>query len=347
MHIPDGYLSPQTYLPAYGAMVPFWSVASRRLKSALRARQVPMVALGSAFSFVIMMFNIPVWGGSSGHAVGAVLIAILLGPWAAVVAVSMALAVQALLFGDGGVTAYGANCLNMAVVLPFTGWWVYRLVAGGAPVKSRRQWMGAALGGYVGLNAAALTTAVMFGIQPIIAHDAAGRALYAPFGLAQAVPAMALTHLLLFGFIEAAVTGAVVSYLQRSSPGLLPAARQDLGLPEEAPRGALRRLVIGLGVLALLSPLGLYLPARFGGGTAWGEWSQEELTKALGYVPQGISRLGGTWRAPLPDYAPSGGESSPLVWSSLWYLASAAAGLAVLALVALILLRRVSRRAQQ
>ncbi len=207
MHIPDGFLSPQTYIPACGAMIPLWAVASRKLKATLRARQVPMLALGAAFCFVVMMFNVPIPGGTTGHATGGVLIAILLGPWAAMMAVSLALIVQALMFGDGGITAIGANCLNMAVVMPFVGWGVYRLIAGSASAGSSRHRIGAAAGGYVGLNAAALTTAVMFGIQPLVARGADGRALYNPFGLGVAVPAMAVEHLLLFGVVEAVVTG--------------------------------------------------------------------------------------------------------------------------------------------
>ena len=179
MHIPDGYLSPQTYLPACAAVVPIWALASRKLKSTLRTRQVPLLALSAAFCFVLMMFNIPIPGGTTGHAVGAVLVAVLLGPWAATIAVSLALIVQALLFQDGGVTAIGANCLNMAVVMPWVGWGVYRVVAGSSPLDSRRRCIGASLGGYIGLNAAALTAAVMFGIQPLIARGLDGRPLTA------------------------------------------------------------------------------------------------------------------------------------------------------------------------
>jgi cobalt/nickel transport system permease protein len=221
VHIPDGYLGPQTYGAAYIVAAPFWAAASRIVSRTLRSRQVPMLALGAAFSFVIMMFNIPIPGGSTGHAVGAVLIAVLLGPWAACLAVSVALIVQAVMFGDGGITAIGANCLNMAVVMPFVGYGVYRLIAGRSEATSRRRWIGAAVGGYVGLNAAALSTAVMFGIQPLIAHDAAGRALYAPYGLKVAVTVMAVEHLLFFGVVEAVITGLVVAYLQKADVSLL------------------------------------------------------------------------------------------------------------------------------
>jgi len=221
MHIPDGYLGPQTCVAGYATMLPAWALASRHLGRHLRGRQVPLLAQGAAFSFVIMMFNVPIPGGTTGHAVGAVLVAVLLGPWAACVAVSVALVVQALLFGDGGVTAIGANCFNMAFVMPFTGYAVYRLIAGRACAKSRRHWIGAGIGGYVGLNVAALLAGIEFGVQPLIAHDAAGHALYAPYPLAVAVPVMALEHLLVFGIVEAVVTALVVAYLQRTDPRLV------------------------------------------------------------------------------------------------------------------------------
>ena len=221
MHIPDGYIGPQTYTAAYAVVVPFWAAASRILNKTLRSRQVPLLALSAAFSFVIMMFNVPIPGGTTGHAVGAVLAAVLIGPWAACVAVSLALIVQALIFGDGGITAIGANCLNMAVIMPFVGYGVYRLIAGRSDFSSARRYVGAAVGGYVGLNAAALTTAVMLGIQPAIAHDAAGNALYAPYPLKIAVPIMAAQHLLFFGIVEAVVTGLVVAYIQKANISLL------------------------------------------------------------------------------------------------------------------------------
>jgi cobalt/nickel transport system permease protein len=221
VHIPDGYLGPQTYVAAYAVAVPFWAVASRKLNETLRLKQVPLLALGAAFSFVVMMFNVPIPGGTTGHAVGAVLVAVLLGPWAACIAVSVALIIQALVFGDGGITCLGANCLNMAVIMPFAGYWVYRAVAGRSEATSPRRWIGAAVGGYVGLNVAAIATGIEFGIQPLIAHDAAGHALYGPYPLAVAVPAMALEHLLLFGVVEALFTGLVVAYLQRADASLL------------------------------------------------------------------------------------------------------------------------------
>jgi len=216
MHIPDGYLGPQTYTAAYAAAVPFWVVASRKLNKTLRSKQVPLLALSAAFCFVIMLFNVPIPGGTTGHAVGAVLIAILMGPWAACIAVSLALIVQAFLFKDGGITCIGANCLNMAVIMPFVGYAFFRLIAGKSAVSSARRWIGGAVGGYVGLCAAALSTGVMLGLQPLIAHDAHGLALYAPYSMKVAIAAMLAGHMTVFGVVEAVVTGLVVAYLDKA-----------------------------------------------------------------------------------------------------------------------------------
>src|SRR5215472_17822708 len=124
MHIPDGYLSPATCGALYAGTTPIWSAAGRRVRRTVKSRYVPLLAVGAAYSFLVMMFNVPIPDGTTAHAVGAVLIAIVLGPWAAVVAVSIALLIQALFFGDGGVLAYGANTFNMAFVMPFVGYFV-------------------------------------------------------------------------------------------------------------------------------------------------------------------------------------------------------------------------------
>ena len=221
MHIPDGYLGPATYGTFYAVMVPIWALASKIVRRTLKQRQVPFLALGAAFSFVIMMFNIPIPGGSTGHAVGGVIVAILLGPWPALIAISIALVIQALLFGDGGITAIGANCFNIAFVMPMVGYLVYRLLSQGAALTSRRRWIAGAVAGYIGLNVAAVTTAIMFGLQPLIAKGSDGRPLYFPYPLEVAVPVMAAQHLLLFGILEAVLTGLLVIYFQRSDPSML------------------------------------------------------------------------------------------------------------------------------
>lgn len=306
MHIPDGYLGPQTYAVLDAGIIPLWMIGARKVRETVKAKQIPMLALAASFSFIIMMFNVPVLGGSTGHAVGATLIAIILGPWAALISVSIALVIQALVFGDGGITAIGANCFNMAIVMPFVGYYVYRLVAGDKASDARRI-AAAGVGSYVGIVAAAILAGVEFGLQPLIAHTATGQPLYAPYPLKVAVTAMAAEHALFFGVLEAVVTMGVVAALTRSDPGLLEMK------PASKP---LRWLWAALAVLVLLTPLGALAP-----GTAWGEWGTVRLRTMLGFVPRGLRKLDGLWTAAIPGYA-APGVRDPL----LAYLVAAVAG---------------------
>jgi cobalt/nickel transport system permease protein len=227
MHIPDGYLGPATCIAGYVVMAPVWAIASNKVKKTLKVQQVPLLAIGAAFSFVIMMFNVPIPGGTTGHAVGAVLVAILLGPWAATIAVSVALVIQALLFGDGGITAVGANCFNMAFVFPFVGYGVYRLISSGSAVNSTRRVVAAGIGGYIGLIAASLCAGIEFGIQPLLHHTVTGQALYCPYSLKVAVPTMVGEHALIFGWVEFIATALVVKYLQKQETALLQVEGED------------------------------------------------------------------------------------------------------------------------
>ena len=217
MHIPDGYLSPQTYVPFWGASIICWSVALRKVKRELSTKQVPYLAMAAAFSFLIMMFNIPIPGGTTGHAVGAGIIAIFLGPWTAVLAVSVVLIIQAIVFGDGGITAIGANCFNMAVVMPFVSYWVFKLI-NGKSLNGIRSYLAAFLSGYIGLSVAAIVTSIEFGIQPLIAHSPDGRPLYAPYPLSVAIPAMAIEHMVLFSIIEGIITVLLLKYFLKHEP---------------------------------------------------------------------------------------------------------------------------------
>ncbi len=143
MHIPDGYLSPATAGTLYAVAVPFWYLAINRVRKVLTTRTVPVLALFAAFSFVLMMFNIPLPGGTTGHAVGGTLLAIVLGPWAAVLGVSVVLGIQALFFGDGGLITFGANCFNMAIVLPLVGYFIYKVISSNSEATSPRRLVGA------------------------------------------------------------------------------------------------------------------------------------------------------------------------------------------------------------
>jgi cobalt/nickel transport system permease protein len=318
MHIPDGYLSPSTCAVAYAAAAPFWYVAVKRVKRVLHSRVVPLLAVVSAFSFVVMMFNLPIPGGTTAHAVGMAVAAIVLGPSAAILAISIALAVQALFFGDGGITAFGANAFNMAIVGSLVAYWTYRLISGDAPIAAPRRIVAAAIAGYLAINASAFVAALEFGIQPALFTDSTGAPLYAPYALSVAIPAMMFAHLTLAGAAELIISAGVVAYLQRANPGLLEAtARQTLHEPSPSAVGGwfgTRWLWTGLGALMVVSPLGL-----LAAGIAWGEWGAEDfvdpavrdqIAHASGNiappaaVPQGLEHLSSFWTAPIPDYAP-------------------------------------------
>jgi cobalt/nickel transport system permease protein len=225
MHIPDGYLSPQTYIPLIGVFITVAAVAVKKVKDEVSARDIPYLGMAAAFSFIIMMFNLPIPGGTTGHAVGSAVIAILFGPWAATVAVSVAIIIQALIFGDGGITAIGANCFNMAIFMPFAAYFIFKLLSNKRAGKTR-VFFAAFISGYLSLVMAALLASVELGIQPIIASTSNGKALYCPYDLSIAIPAMAIGHLLLFGIVEGIFTALIISYFLRNEPGIIYAFRK-------------------------------------------------------------------------------------------------------------------------
>jgi cobalt ECF transporter T component CbiQ/cobalamin biosynthesis protein CbiM len=220
VHIPDGYLAPAVSLALAIPTIPVWAVETQKVNKVLNNRTVPLLSIFSALSFTVMMFNIPVPGGTTAHAVGGTLIAVVLGPWAAAIAVSTALILQALFFGDGGVLAIFANCLNMAIILPFVGYGVYRVLAAGSPMLSTRRAVAAGIGAYAGITAAALAVGVELGVEPLL-FSQNGHALYSPYGLREAIPAMIAAHALGASIVEGLVTGLGVAYLQRRHPEYL------------------------------------------------------------------------------------------------------------------------------
>lgn len=288
MHIPENYLSPSTCAVMTVAMAPVWYKASKNIKANLKPEKLPMIGVGAAFSFVAMMFNIPIAGGSSGHAIGGTLLAILLGPDAACIAVSVALLIQAVLFGDGGILAFGANCYNMAFVLPFAGYYIYRFICGKSEKKSKKI-VAAFISSYIAINLAALCAAIEFGIQPVLFHDAGGNALYCPYDLSISIPAMLAEHLTLFGCVEGIFTAGVLAYLFKTQPNLV----------EEKSKSN-QPVFLLLGALIALVPLGLIAQ-----GTAWGEWDVSEIASQIGYSPEGMLN-GFSLSSLLPDYSLQG-----------------------------------------
>jgi cobalt/nickel transport system permease protein len=297
-------------------MLPVWATSVKKVKEELPKEKLPLLGVGAAFSFLMMMYDVPLPGGTTGHAVGAMLIAVLLGPFSACISVTAALLVQALFFGDGGLLAFGANCFNMAFVLPFTGHYVYRFIKEKFPSK-KGEYAGIMLGSYVGLNLAALCAAIEFGLQPLLFKNAAGQPLYCPYDLSVSIPSMMSPHLLVAGIVELAFTVAIFAYIKRFSPNMVGETPQQKAKPIY---GLLLALIV-------LTPLGLLAQ-----GTAWGEWGIEEIKEvvsggtALGYIPEGMKN-GFGFQAIIQDYVVKG------LPEIAGYLLSAFAGTVILVML--------------
>ncbi|WMJ83787.1 cobalt transporter CbiM [Oscillospiraceae bacterium LTW-04] len=295
MHIPDHYLSPSTCAVLGVAMMPVWIKSVNKVKQEIPKEKLPLLGVGTAFSFLIMMFNVPLPGGTTGHGVGAVLLAIILGPYSACACVSAALLIQALLFGDGGILAFGANCFNMAFIMPFSGYYIYNFINNRWKNK-KAQYAGIALGSYIGLNLAALCAAVQFGIQPSLFTNMANQPLYCPYPLSVSIPAMMMPHLAVAGLLEAVITMATISFAKKVSPDLFCSSRKIKLNPAY-------KLIA---CLICLSPVGLLAP-----GTAWGEWGLDEIKNVvsnghiLGYIPEGMQQ-GFIFETMIPDYSVNG-----------------------------------------
>ncbi len=227
MHIPDGMLDTKTVAATWIAAVPALAWAARRVRNALSDGRLVLMAVLSGLVFALQMLNFPVAGGTSGHFAGGALTAILLGPWAAMLVVTSVLLVQAFVFGDGGVTALGANIVNMAIVAPIVGWWVYSLAVRVSDTRAGRI-AGAFVGGWAACLAAAVGAALMVW--------ASGATLLVPV-----VGAMAFWHAII-GVGEGLVTAGLIAYVFAVRPDLMRADAQVLRP---------RTLALSLCVLAL------------------------------------------------------------------------------------------------
>lgn len=238
MHIPDGFLDAKTLAVTAALSVGGLVVAARQVSHNLPPNKVPLMGLGAAFVFAAQMINFPVAGGTSGHLLGGVLTAVLLGPGAAAVVITCVLVVQALLFSDGGLLALGANIFNMAFISTIGGWFIYKLVS-----RTLR-------------NFAGQITAIFFAAwcSVILAALAcAGELSFSGTVSPEIVfPAMAGVHLLI-GIGEGLITSLVVLAVHRTRPELLEPSRST---PNAARFGefAFYGLLATLGLVLFVSP---------------------------------------------------------------------------------------------
>jgi cobalt/nickel transport system permease protein len=208
VHIPDGLISPQTYLPAFALAAPLWVLAGRRLKARLGDEALPRLAVFTALAFLLSTLMLPLPGGTSGHAVGVGLLALVFGPWIAFMAYSLVLLLQAVVVGAGGVTALPVNALAMGLV---GAWVTYGLYVALRPLGEA---VAVVVAVWAGVMVAALILALVLGLQPSIAQAPDGTPRFFPFGPAVTLPALLIPHALI-GAGEAALTLLVYRHARR------------------------------------------------------------------------------------------------------------------------------------
>lgn len=205
MHIPDGFIDLPTAGAGLAVAAGAIAFSLRRAKGELDEATAPLAGLTAVFVFAAQMINFPVGAGTSGHLIGGALAAILIGPWAAVLALSVVVALQALLFADGGLTALGLNLLNLAVIAPLVGWLVWRL----ARRAKGKIWIASFLAGFVSVIAAALGFVAEYAMGGTVEVSLAGIAA-----------AMVGIHALI-GVGEGVITALVVASVASTRPDLV------------------------------------------------------------------------------------------------------------------------------
>jgi cobalt/nickel transport system permease protein len=208
MHIPDGFLSPQTYLPAYALAAGAWWWAARGVATRLDEQTVPQLAALTALSYGLGLVMLPIPGGTSGHLVGVAMLALLFGTRLAFLAYSLVLLLQSLLFGAGGITALPVNALALGLAGATVAVGVFHAL---------RRWhedAAVALAAWCSVMVSAALVGGVLGLQPLIAQRPDGTPLFFPFGLSIVLPAVLLPHVLV-GLGEAALTVAVWRFARR------------------------------------------------------------------------------------------------------------------------------------
>ena len=223
MHIPDGFIDGPTSLAAAGVAVAGLGIGVRKAADALDDRRAPLAGLVAAFVFAVQMLNFPVASGTSGHLLGAVLAAVLVGPWAAVICIAVVLLVQAL-FADGGLTALGLNIVNMGLIGALGGYAVF---------LGARWLLPKTKGGVVAASAVAAGVSVVMASAAFVLEYALGGTV--DLSLGAVLGAMVGVHTFI-GIGEAVITAMTVSAVLSVRPDLVHGAA-DL-VPEPAVRTA-------------------------------------------------------------------------------------------------------------
>ena len=213
MHIPDGFLSPPVFASGWVLALGSLSYALKKTREILKEKMIPLMGVMAAFIFAAQMLNFPVLGGTSGHLLGGVLAAVALGPFAGFIVISIVLVVQCLVFQDGGITALGANIVNMGIAGTIVGYYIY------AALKK-------------GIFRNNTLTAVFLSAWVSVILASGLCALELAFSQASplnvVLPAMLFVHIFI-GLGEAIITSMVVMFIIKVRPDLLYGGRQDTG----------------------------------------------------------------------------------------------------------------------
>lgn len=209
MHIPDGFLSIEISILMFIISISVLMWSWRKAKATYSKSLASLLAISSAFVFSAQMINFPIAYGTSGHLVGGTFLSVLLGPYAAVLGMTIVLLMQALFFADGGLLAFGANVFNMAIVGGLS-FFIVRILAGKAE-KGGRFYAGVFIASWLSVVLGSLACGLEIGVSPVFSQ--AG-------GLSVTVPAMLFWHVLI-GLGEAAITATLITSLHRLSPAVL------------------------------------------------------------------------------------------------------------------------------
>lgn len=207
MHIPDGFLAANTWVPAWLISIGGVGYSLKKVSELLKEKMVPLMGVMAAFIFAAQMLNFPVIGGTSGHLLGGVLAAVLLGPYGGAVAITIVLVVQSLIFQDGGLTALGANIINMSFLGTIGGYLVYHLIRKIAGGGEKGVLAGAATAAWISVILASIGCSVELVLSDVL-----------PLGTV--LPAMLGVHALI-GVGEAIITGLVISFVLKTRPDLI------------------------------------------------------------------------------------------------------------------------------
>src|SRR5690349_15485081 len=239
MHLPDGFLDAKTALLTTAVSATGIGIALQQLRTSLKPRQMPLLGVAAAFVFAAQLLNFPVMGGTSGHLVGGVLTAVLLGPSAAVLVITCVLIVQCLMFADGGLMALGANVFNMAIASVCTGYFVYCFSMRVIRMERRRATVfGAAFAAWFGTVVASICCAGELALSRTVAWQLA-------------FPAMAYVHMII-GIGEGVATGLIVMTVMRTRPELL---ADETSMARGTNMGFLAYgLILSVGLLLFVSP---------------------------------------------------------------------------------------------